>query len=188
VLRALQEFLFPFFCAICQKKCERDAPLCTDCYAEVRWFSSAGACKRCSKTIDVDERLCLNCRRGYFFAERVTICLEHPPLHHPSLLRTLIPFYCHAMILYFLEHEPLEDIDAIDAATPALDGGRSLYQLSTQLGVPLYRSWELIHHLLLISFYPLTDREYNQITRERLFRGVKKVSFAIAARYVPYLS
>lgn len=188
MLRALQEFLFPFFCAICQKKCERDAPLCAQCYAEVRWFSSDGACQRCCTPIDVVETHCLNCRRGYFFPERVTICLEHPPLHHPSLLRTLIPFYCHAMILYFLEHEPLQAVDAIDAASTPMDGGRSLYKLSSELGVPLYRSKEWIHHLLIISFHPLTIQEYNQITRERLLLGVKKVSFAIAARYVPYSS
>lgn len=182
-LSALKEFFFPHFCPLCGKKNALNIPLCKSCYHSITWFDTSDCCKKCQKKVDVDENFCLNCKKGFFFPQKLLIAISHPKPKKPYLLSLLKPLYCDLLTVFLIENKLLTSIDAIASYDHDPLDSDTIKILSKRLGIPVFAHNQFYDALLLVAFQQIDRSTINPTTMNWLKRGVKKVYIVQAVMF-----
>ena len=174
----LSNFIFPQSCELCGKILSFSQILCKECFKLYKWFDYTARCLKCLSEVDLEEKICLSCKRGFFFPKKIWIILNHPlPF---SIIDTDLKqkFILSLFTIFINEVKILQDYTGIDFINPKLFSNQN-YKKEFQklLNLPYSKKDPQKNHVLLIGLRNLSKTDLNKMTLDYLKKGYEEVSF-----------
>ncbi len=130
-------------------------------------------CKKCKSSIDFDQELCLDCRRGFFYPEQVIVILSNSNLRLETSTKQSQLIIASIMTVFMIEHH----LDLTFTQILDIDEKRKRSFLIKKLRSEFLNSDVRSSHLLLVGIKKLSKHQMNTLTLKWLAKGYKKVSF-----------
>lgn len=176
LLKALSSFVFPQFCETCGKTC--DQFICKNCYQDLRFYEEKFKCIRCLAEIDEENALCLSCKRGFFYPQKVYCLFESVHLDFNHFDQEKIKTFASLILLYFHQKNISLDFDHLYYYPDKKTYFPSMIRiLSELLNIPAHPTNQSKEHLLIFIPCYSSPHELNQLTLKFLKKGFEKVSF-----------
>ena len=176
LLEVLSDFIFPRFCEKCGNL--SSSFLCLRCKPKIEFFNTTFRCRSCKKEIDVDDSICLSCKRGFFYPSNLFILFEKPIFSIQKITSEKAKILA-SLIVYFLHEKNIfQSFDYIKTNDSKLkEDALFLKNLSQALDCPIYRGKNTCGHLLIVHLTVKNSHELNKETLSYLKEGFEKVSF-----------
>lgn len=183
IWQILSDFVFPQFCDSCGKTISSSQIICKECFSLFTWFNSDFCCSRCLNEIDFEEGMCLGCKRGFFYPEKIYFILNRPlpfsfvdsKVKHELVLSLLT--------LFLQENISLDQYSGLDFVSSKLftqkNFTKSYYPL---FNLPSSSKDRKKTHLLYFGLHFKDKSELNQLTLRALKKGYEKTSFIFFQR------
>lgn len=178
LFEAISNFIFPQSCGFCGNIIPSSQAICRDCFKSLKWFDSTTCCLKCSSETDIEEKICLSCKRGFFYPKKVLIILNR------SLPFSIIDSYSKqkfvlSLFTLFLNELKISNnytgVDFINSKLFSNNKYKKEYE--NILGIPCSKKDKEKKHLLLIGMNFINKLHLNQITLNFFKKGYENVSF-----------
>ena len=128
-------------------------------------------CSKCYCTIDVDEKICLDCKRGFFFPEKIYIILKNDSFKFETWKKSSQALIASLITVYLIESGErfsFSEIHGIDEK----NSRRHLFKILNKNLKSKDSS-----HVLLVGIKKIDKKRLNTLSINWFKKGFEKVSF-----------